>query len=261
MPAPDPEYVQWLAGQSMLRNAKVMALKYAGQSRLWQRPYAEARPRAATAIASVWFTAYPPAIVTAEGESVLATLADPELWRALSSIGVQAIHTGPMKRAGGLSGRAYTPTIDGSFDRIGFDVDPQFGTQEQFVALSRITAAYNAVVIDDVVPAHTGKGADFRLAEMGYEDYPGIYHMVEIRPDDWSLLPEVPEGRDAVNLSPACVDALKARGYIVGQLQRVIFFEPGVKETDWSATAPVTDVDGRDRRWVYLHYFKEDSHR
>ena len=55
-------------------------------------------------------------------------------------------------------------------------------------------------MIDDIVPGHTGKGADFRLAEMAYGDYPGIYHMVSIAPDDWHLLPEVPDGRDSVNL-------------------------------------------------------------
>jgi hypothetical protein len=30
-----------------------------------------------------------------------------------------------------------------------------------------------------------------------------------------------------------------------------------VKETNWSATAPVTGPDGVSRRWVYLHYFKQ----
>ncbi len=256
MTAPDPDYVQWLLDQSMLRNAKLSARKYAGQSRLWQRPYAEARPRAATAISSVWFTAYPPSVITAEGHSVLDTLGNPALWHALASLGVQGIHTGPTKRAGGVRGREYTPSIDGNFDRIGLDIDAKFGTEAEFVALSRMAAAHNAIVIDDVVPAHSGKGADFRLAEMAYEDFPGIYHMVEIRADDWGLLPEVPEGQDAVNLAPATVDILAKKGYIVGQLQRVIFFEPGVKETDWSATAPVTGVDGHARRWVYLHYFK-----
>jgi trehalose synthase len=53
------------------------------------------------------------------------------------------------------------------------------------------------------------------------------------------------------------VDALKARGYIVGQLPRTIFYEPGVKETDWSATGAIVGADGTRRRWVYLHYFKE----
>ena len=257
MDRPDPNYVDWLVEQSMLNNARKIARRYAGQGRFWRNPYAEARPRAASALASVWFTAYPAAIITREGDSVLATLGNPELWHSLASIGVQGVHTGPMKEAGGIRDGVKTPTVDGNFDRISFDIDPQFGTLDEFVAMSRVAAAHNSIVIDDIIPAHTGKGADFRLAEMFYEDYPGLYHMVEIPEEDWSLLPEIPEGRRAANMSPACVDALKGKGHIVGQLRRVIFFEPGVKETDWSATDVIVGVDGVARRWVYLHYFKE----
>ena len=257
MSTPDDSYIQWLVDQSMLHTARERSRLYAGQARLWQRPYAQARPRDASAIGSVWFTAYPAAIITPEGSSVLEALGDDRLWSALSELGVQGIHNGPMKRSGGLSGREYTPTIDGNFDRISFDIDPKLGTEEQMLQLSRVAAAHNAIVIDDIVPAHTGKGADFRLAEMAYGDYPGLYHMVEIREEDWELLPEVPPGRDSVNLEPPVVDRLHEKHYIVGQLQRVIFFEPGIKDTDWSATGEVTGVDGKVRRWVYLHYFKE----
>jgi trehalose synthase len=208
-------------------------------------------------LASVWFTAYPASIVTRENGTVLEALGDEGLWHLLSKIGIQGIHNGPLKKSGGLRGTEHTPTIDGNFDRISFDIDPQLGTEAQLQTLTRMAAAHNAVVIDDVIPSHTGKGADFRLAEMAYEDYPGLYHMVEIREEDWPLLPDVAEGRDAQNLSPQQVDALRDKHYIVGQLQRVIFFEPGVKETDWSATSIVMGVDGKPRRWVYLHYFKE----
>ena len=257
MSAPNQEYIDWLLSKSMLAQARTRAKLYGGQSRLWMHPYAETRPRAASEIASVWFTAYPESIITREGESILQTLGDPQLWQVLSSIGVQAIHIGPTKIGGGLTGYESTPTIDGNFDRIGFDIDRRFGTEEEYVAISRIASAFNAIIIDDVIPSHTGKGADFRLAELAYEDYPGLYHMVEIKPEDWDILPAVPEGRDAVNLPPPVVDALKEKCYVVGQLQRVIFFEPGVKETDWSATDVIVGVDGQARRWVYLHYFKE----
>ncbi|WP_181704954.1 maltose alpha-D-glucosyltransferase [Chthonobacter rhizosphaerae] len=253
----DPGYVEWLLERSMLDHARKLTKRYVGQGRFWNNPYAEARPRAASAIASVWFTAYPASLITRDGETVLQTLGDPSLWRCLSAVGVQGVHTGPMKLAGGYRGTTYTPTVDGNFDRISFDIDPAFGTEEEFVAMSRTAAAHNAIIIDDIIPAHTGKGADFRLAEIAYGDYPGLYHMIEIREEDWPLLPEVAEGRHAVNLPPAVVDQLKDKGYIVGQLRRVIFFEPGIKETDWSATDVVVGVDGVARRWVYLHYFKE----
>ncbi|MEE4717040.1 maltose alpha-D-glucosyltransferase [Pseudomonas alliivorans] len=257
MTIPDKQYVDWLVEQSMLNAARQRAKTYSGQGRLWQRPFAQARPRDASAISSVWFTAYPASIVTREGCSVLEALGDETLWHALSEIGIQGIHNGPLKLSGGLQGRTRTPSIDGNFDRISFTIDPELGTDAHLLSLTRIAAAHNAVIIDDVIPSHTGKGADFRLAELAYEDYPGLYHMVEIREEDWQLLPDVPAGRDAVNLTPDVVDQLRDKHYIVGQLQRVIFFEPGVKETDWSATDVVQGVDGKARRWVYLHYFKE----
>ena len=62
---------------------------------------------------------------------------------------------------------------------------------------------------------------------------------------------------DSVNIDAATEEWLDKAGYIIGQLQRVIFFAEGVKETNWSATRPVVGVDGVERRWVYLHYFKD----
>ena len=210
----NPSYIEWLVRRSMLKDADVLARQLSGQPSMWRNPYARPDARRAIATSDVWFTAYPISLITRPGQSFLAALGDDALWSAFERIGITAIHTGPVKSAGGS-------------------------------------------VIDDIVPGHTGKGADFRLAEMGYKDYPGIYHMVEIPPEDWALLPEVPEGEDSVNLDPAAEHELSERGYIIGALQRVIFYTPGVKETNWSATAPVTGPDGVSRRWVYLHYFKQ----
>lgn len=252
----DKELIPWLVERSMLEQANQAASRYAGQGRMWQRPYAEARPRDAAERASVWFSAYPASVITRPGDSVLKTLGEPGLWRTFAEIGIEALHTGPMKQAGGVEGRTFTPTIDGHFDRIGLDIDPTFGTAEEYAAMSRQAGAVGATVIDDIVPGHTGKGPDFRLAELAYGDYPGLYHMVEIDEADWHLLPDVPAGTDSANLPPETVDVLHERGYIVGRLSRVIFYEPGVKETNWSATRPIQGVDGATRRWVYLHYFK-----
>jgi trehalose synthase len=253
-----PGYAQWLEERSMLHQAQALAQRYSGSSAQWQRPYGVPQPRAASARASVWFTAYPAStIAAAPGASVLSTLADERLWSAFQAIGIQGVHTGPMKRSGGISGLAYTPSVDGNFDRISFDIDPAFGTEEQYKGLVRAAQTHGAIVIGDVIPGHTGKGADFRLAERAYRDYPGIYHMVRIEPADWGLLPPVPAGHDSINLSPAIVDALQAKGYIVGMLSSRIFYQPGVKDSDWSATDIVRGVDGVSRRWVYLHYFKQ----
>jgi trehalose synthase len=251
-------YLRWLEERSMLHQAQALARQYSGNSSQWHHPYGQPQPRAAVARASVWFTAYPASTLpAAPGASVLATLADARLWDAFQSIGIQGIHTGPMKLSGGVRDMRYTPSVDGNFDRISFEIDPAFGTQAQYQRLVAAARAHGAVVIGDIIPGHTGKGPDFRLAERAYGDYPGLYHMVRIDPVDWDLLPPVPAGRDSVNLSATTVDALQQKGYIVGQLHSGIFYEPGVKVTDWSATDVVRGADGVRRRWVYLHYFKE----
>jgi trehalose synthase len=250
-------YVDWLREQSMLEAAGTLAGRFSATAGMSHNPFAIPNPRAAIEKASVWFTAYPLSMITRPGCSFLTALGDPGLWDTFEAVGIDAVHTGPVKRAGGLSGVEATPSVDGYFDRISTDIDEAFGTEEEFRHLCEVAARHGAAVIDDIVPGHTGKGADFRLAEMNIGDYPGIYHMVEIPPEDWHLLPEVPVGKDSVNLSREAEDRLMRAGYIIGRLQRVIFYEAGVKETNWSATAPVRGLDGVHRRWVYLHYFKE----
>ncbi len=253
----NPAYVSWLLSQSMLADANEISQQFSGQGSMWQNPYATPNPRSAVETASVWFTAYPLAVITRGDESFLKAMADEEMWRAFADIGIEGIHTGPVKRAGGISGWQLTPSVDGHFDRISTQIDPAFGTEDEFRQMCGTANWYGGTIIDDIVPGHTGKGSDFRLAEMKYADYPGIYHMVEIDPRDWEELPEVPAGVDSVNIDAATEDWLDKAGYIIGRLQRVIFYAEGVKETNWSATRPVVGVDGVTRRWVYLHYFKD----
>lgn len=250
-------YIKWLVKESMLENANKQALEYAGKSKLWKKPFAKPRPRGAVKRASVWYTAYPISMITDENESTLASLGNDELWGAFEEIGIKGLHTGPMKKAGGLNGWTYTESIDGHFDRISNKLDNIFGTEAEFKSLCNIANKHGGIIIDDIVPGHTGKGADFRLAEMNYGEYKGIYHMVEIAKEDWHHLPDVPKGMDSININPATEALLKKDGYIIGKLQRIIFYEPGIKESNWSVTKIVRGVDGIKRRWVYLHYFKE----
>ena len=158
--APTRTYLHWLEERSMLHQAQLLARRYSGNSLQWQHPYGQPQPRLAVSRASVWFTAYPASTIAASpGTSVLATLADERLWRAFQAIGIQGIHTGPMKRSGGVQGLAYTPSVDGNFDRISFEIDPEFGTEAQYKSMVAAARSHGAIVIGDVIPGHTGKGA------------------------------------------------------------------------------------------------------
>lgn len=255
--ATNPAYVDWLVNQSMLQDAVNVSRQLTGQAEMWANPYADPLPRRAVNMASVWFTAYPISLITSNGESFLAALGSHDLWEVFRHIGIKAVHTGPVKLAGGLDGWSHTPSIDGHFDRISMAIDPLFGNEDEFRSMQQTAENHGGIIIDDIIPGHTGKGADFRLATMNHSDYPGIYHMVSIPKEAWHMLPEVPEGKDSVNLSPHDELRLQEAGYIIGELQRVIFYEPGVKETNWSATREILGSDGQSYRWVYLHYFKD----
>ena len=165
----NPAYVDWLVDGSMLESARRVGTRFTGTGTVWQYPFATPNPRAAVAKAPVWFTAYPSSMITREGESFLAALGDDELWATLASIGIRAVHTGPVKRAGGITGVELTPSIDGHFDRISTDIDPAFGTVDEFRSMSQAAQAHGGTVIDDIVPAPT-EHAPFGQAGLAGED-------------------------------------------------------------------------------------------
>ena len=238
----------------MLARGGAVASQFAGMGSMSQRPFARSDPRAAIEKASVWFTAYP---ISSIVERVSRSSA---CWRrrtcgGRSRLSVDAV-TGPVKRAGGISGWDVTPSVDGHFDRISTRIDATFGTSRVPVDASGGRRA-RGTIIDDIVPGHTGKGADFRLAEMKVGDYPGIYHMAEIPREDWHLLPPAPPGKTRSTSiwrpKTDCRRPATSSARCSGHLPQ----NPASRTANWSATGIVTGVDGVDRRWVYLHYFKD----
>jgi trehalose synthase len=252
-------YVRWLEERSMLHQAARHARGVSGSGVQWQHPYAEPRPREVVRRAGVWLLDYPGSVIPRRGESVLATWGDPNRWEALQSLGIELLHIGPVKRAGAIVGRKYTPTIDGWFDPIALEIDPDLGTEEELRALARRARRHDALLACGLVPLHTGKGADFRLAQRGYRDYPGMYTMVEIDRKDWGLLPMV-EGEWTTALVPKeTARELTKKGYLPGLINSNDAAKEARTWSGWSATGEIVGVDGKTRRWVYLHYFKPDQ--
>ena len=82
-----------------------------------------------------------------------------------------------------------------------------------------MAGGHGGTVIDDIVPGHTGKGADFRLAEMKYGTTRAS--------TTWSRSParlapaaRGAPGRDSINLDDETEALLSKAGYIIGKLQR-----------------------------------------
>lgn len=128
-------------------------------------------------------------------------MGEPALWQHLQDLGINVVHLNPVRRAGGTlashsgpwfvltvvfcSGLTtdlkWTPTTDGGYDRVSLEVDPLYGSDEDYRDLVRVAAQYNGYVAGDIVPGHTGTGADWQLAKMNYKDYPYLFHMIEVR--------------------------------------------------------------------------------
>jgi maltose alpha-D-glucosyltransferase/alpha-amylase len=199
---------------------------------------------------------YPASVITKPNTDVIATWSDSAEWDALQSVGIDLLHTDPIERAGGISGTSFTPTIDGWFDRISLDLDPVFGTENEFKQLVQNASQHNAIIGGDLVPLHTGLGADFRLAERGYQDYPGMYDMVEIPQNLWNLLPTVSDPNGTALVPVPQAQQLKTMGYIPGTIHSADADPQANTWSGWSATPEIVGVDGKTRRWVYLHVFK-----
>jgi trehalose synthase len=251
-----PNYIQFLEQNSMLFQAAQEASLISGEGVQWRHTYGYPQPKEVVKTASTWLLYYPASLITPPNQSVLGTWALPLFWDTLQNVGIQALHTNPMERSGGIVGTTYTTTIDGWFDRIALDIDPQFGTEAEFKQMVSVAGQRGAIIAGDLVPLHTGLGPDFRLAERAYKDYPGMYTMVEIPQSLWGLLPTVsdPWGHELLPADAAV--QLKNMGYIPGTIHSADADPNASTWTGWSATPEVVGVDGKLRRWVYLHVFK-----
>jgi trehalose synthase len=251
-----PEYIDWLERQSMLDQSRRLMPRVSGQGMQWQHEYASPQPRAVVQKASVWVLGYPGAVITCQSKSVIDTWSDPALWQAFDDIGIDLLHTGPVKRSGGIVRKEYTPTVDGWFDRISLEIDPALGTEEEYRHMVEVAKESGGLIAGDLVPLHTGKGADYLLALRAYTEYPGMYTMVEIREEDWPLLPPVDNPWQTALVSNELADKLTQLDYIPGRINPADT-DPAVRNSSgWSATGKVLGVDGKVRRWVYLHVFK-----
>jgi trehalose synthase len=250
------EYIDWLKRQSMLDQSRRLMPLVSGQGMQWRHEYAVPQTSAVVQKASVWVLGYPGSAITPPDQSVIETWGDPALWEAFEEIGIDLLHTGPVKRSGGIVRKEHTPTVDGWFDRISLEIDPALGTEEEYRRMVKAAENAGCLIAGDLVPLHTGKGADYLLALRAYEPYPGMYTMVEIREEDWPLLPPVDDPWQTALVSNELADRLTEMGYIPGRIFPADA-DPAVRSSSgWSASGEVVGVDGKVRRWVFLHVFK-----
>lgn len=222
------------------------------------------------------------------------------------------MRSGGFQSAGALARDEKYDTIDGWFDPIELAIEEQLGSEEGYRQIVQAAANFpevsagdgpasasngaptgsgaaasgaapaklaqahpDAIVIGDIVPGHTGMGADFHLALQAAERYPGLFvlarvdHILagldarhkelsaDVIRDLCSIDP--PPGEFSRPLKKHEVRALADAHIIPGTLQRSMGAQAGEGWSITKAMPGVSEVPGGPdrvtRRWVYLHFF------
>ncbi|GIQ86578.1 hypothetical protein KIPB_008457 [Kipferlia bialata] len=192
-------------------------------------------------------------------------------------MGLASLHTGPVKTSGPMDVKdgevRQHPTIDGNFDRVGLGVDAQYGTDRDMeVALSELEASGSGIKLaGDVVPSHTGFGADMLLAVLGEPLQRDLYQCTTL---PLTLCRAVARASPCLHeyqlgdlgmygvwsVGPTELTDLMNRGIIQGDGARVIFADMG-KRSNWNVTAPLSIVETEgeiegDDGLLFFTYFK-----
>lgn len=206
-----------LEQDSLLFRSEKIAESYAAAIAKAPPPKETSQTTACLMQSSVWYSAD----LAALGNPV-QEISDAVFWNLLQALGVDAIDL----RASGLP-------------------------EEAWQTVSDLASARGMSLIGHPLTSASYGGADFELAIRAYKNYSHLFHLIEIDRNDWPLLPKARPGDLSSPVSMSTVQTLKTLGYLEGRPD-VIY--PNTRGSCWAATAPVTGVDNKLRRWIFLQF-------
>jgi trehalose synthase len=217
---------------SLLFEANTIIKKYALEVAKAKPPLLTPQTQSCLDTANVWFSVDLASIIP----PAFDTLAKGALWDQLREIGVQGVVLQGLKKGGA--------------QRTAIALDPKWGKQWNDLAL--LLQSKNMVLITDSLGPSTGLCADFHLALKNVGEYAGLYQLIEIEKNDWNLLPKIESSQLFVNIPWLQLQKLHKKGYVPQD------FSPYIKSSSWNATASISCVDGKVRRWIYQKENKAD---
>ncbi len=247
----DPGYVQWLEKQAMFRAAQDMARIVSGTSIPWTAPYVQPHADALLREAPVWLSLHPASMLVRDGESVFRALSAPAFWTQARALGVRGLMLPSIREAGSVWGYAASGSRTLGEDVVQYGFARYAGSSAEFRQVIQLANQSGAIMGDMLVPMDTGRGADFFLAARAKTEYVGLYGMVELPADVWTLLP-VPESQwQGAAIPEATLTILRGKGVLPGPRVREALRWP-MPSLGWAATGEVRGLDGVTRRFAYL---------
>ncbi|MDR1125491.1 MAG: hypothetical protein LBM64_05445 [Deltaproteobacteria bacterium] len=249
----DPGYIQYMEKLSMLGQSHELADIVSGSNLSWRAGGSEPTPAVFLQRAGVWVRIHPQTVLAPGRLSPLSQLGGPVFWSSLQKGHINGLYLAPLGGAGGLwdyeGGRSYS----GNDDVAQFDLARHIGTEDDYKAVIRSAQNSQALTGAALAPAAPGVGPDFFLAVRDVRAYPGLYCMVEVPREQWSMLSSLKSGEWSLEeLSSTQTAQLERYGIAPTSFRqdKLSFLD----KSGWGATSEVRGLDGNMRRWVYRYY-------
>ncbi|MBO4313813.1 MAG: hypothetical protein J5838_05910 [Desulfovibrio sp.] len=249
LPRFDPGYTQWLERQSLLGSVPALTAQVSGSGRLWQNNSSSRRLSVLLEAAPNWLM-----IAPAEGNHnghVLHRLASSETIRSLAESGCQGLYLTQRDERGDIWLDGSKASSFGQNGITALKIDERIGTEKDLAALTDQLDAASMQLGGEILPAATGLGPDFMLQTRGDSRFQGLYAMVAVPQDLWSLLPPSQSEWDCRPLPADAVTALAAKGLLPNRLSRQTL--PWASEGGWAATGEILGTDGQRHRKAYYY--------
>lgn len=221
---------------SMLSDAESVGKSYAVEVAKKPPPSALPNPAIPLNSASVWFSLDLNELLAPDGQNALAPLQQNAFWQMAKDLKIEAIHLKGLKGA--------------EEARVSLAIDPQFS--QDWPLLMQTANQYKITWVGDLIGPATGVGPDFQLALQNVDDYPSLYHLLPIQPDDWTLLPQAQDNAIGINVPWLDLEALTKKGYVPEARY------PYIKQSAWNTTGKIVGKDGKIHRWIYLKAEQND---
>ncbi len=212
------------AETTLLSQAETISQSYQEQISKTPPPGRESLANQALISSSNWLTIH---LESLENQrNPIDSFDDPKIWQLFKDIGIQSVHLKNIKNNQELI------------------IDPSW--KSSWTSLQEKTQRQKISFVGDLMGNAIPMGSDFEMAIQNQKKYTSLFHLIEIDPKDWNLIPEIPSGQKEANVPWLNVQKLHQKGYIQE------LFNPYIKKSSWNTTAPIVGIDGKKRRWIYL---------
>lgn len=247
LPRADSRYIGWLEKESIFNASPEKIKIVSGTQFAWNFSSSKHDKHNILAVTPLWLQINPFRLKYKD-QTPLKTINNNN--RLLKKAQISGLYLYPNKNAGFENVYSFENT-EGAEQRspVSLSISTDIGTEKEYYALGA-----NAVqAAGNILPLSLGAGSDFLLALRNVREYAGLFMMLEIPKELWSVLPaQTNENSFSPSaLSKEQFQQLKEAGLIPNHFYRDFF--DGFPKSGFAASNEILGYDGVTRRWLYRY--------